>query len=133
MSRRPEKRRLMGSLLCIVALLLGTMASAAASPGVDAAVSPAASSPGHAPVPVFSGAYGVSSPSTAYCIAVGAYNANDVVTVLTELWNGSAWSVIPSPNPPTATSSVLNAVSCTSPSYCLAVGSSTDSSSTPWG
>jgi hypothetical protein len=125
--------RLIGLLLGVVAVLLGVVPIACAAPAVASAVHPAASSPGHAPVPVFSGAYGLSCPRTDYCVAVGAYNANDVVRVLAELWNGSAWSVIPSPHPKNAESSVLNAVSCTSASHCVAVGSYTDANSMSWG
>ncbi len=41
---------------------------------------------------------------------------------LAETWNGTSWSVEPSSNPPGATSSYLNSVSCSSPSSCTAVG-----------
>ncbi len=54
---------------------------------------------------------GVSCTSSTFCAAVGTVN---------EVWNGSAWSVVPSP----AAGSQYNRVSCTSPSACMAVGSS---------
>jgi hypothetical protein len=41
---------------------------------------------------------------------------------LAEVWNGSVWTVRAPPAPPTGFRS-LNAVSCTSPSACTAVGS----------
>jgi hypothetical protein len=122
-SKRPVRSRvLVATALSAAALSLGVI-----SP-LTAAANPAASSPGHSAVPVFSSADGVSCPRASYCVAVGAYNANDVVRVLTEVWNGSSWSVIPSPKPHHAVSSVLTAVSCSSASHCVAVGSYTDSS-----
>ncbi len=95
-------------------------------------VSSAAASPGHSPIPVFSAVYGVSCVRATYCLAVGGYNTNDVVHALTESWNGTAWRVLPTPGPSTASSSVLNAISCTSASQCIAVGSYTDSSEVNW-
>jgi hypothetical protein len=44
-------------------------------------------------------------------------------TTLTEHWNGSAWSVVDSPDDPNAQYSDLNGVSCTSTSQCWAIGS----------
>jgi hypothetical protein len=45
---------------------------------------------------------------------------------LIEHWNGSAWSIVNSPNPPVGFNT-LSAVSCTSRSDCMAVGASGDS------
>ena len=42
---------------------------------------------------------------------------------LAELWNGSAWKALPTPNPSGGHGSVLTAVSCESASACTAVGS----------
>jgi hypothetical protein len=92
----------------------------------------AARSPGHGPVPVFSAAYGVSCTGPAFCVAVGGYNANDVVHVLTEVWRGAGWAVVPSPDPAGAVQSQLNGVSCMTPARCYAVGSYTDSNSLSW-
>ena len=39
-----------------------------------------------------------------------------------EHWNGSEWQVVPMPTPPGATTTTPEAISCSSPSYCLAVG-----------
>ena len=44
----------------------------------------------------------------------------DVVATVAESWDGTAWSVVPTPN--IGNSSELYGVSCSSPSSCLAVG-----------
>jgi hypothetical protein len=69
---------------------------------------------------------GVSCSSPSACIAVGSYRnqAHDELT-LAEHWDGTSWSILPTPNPATGSPQsliVLQAVSCTSPSACTAVG-----------
>jgi hypothetical protein len=66
---------------------------------------------------------GVSCPADRFCLGVGWYIPSDgIKRPLAERWDGSAWHVmfplVPSPAP----ASVLQAVSCVSPSSCLAVG-----------
>ena len=57
------------------------------------------------------------------CTAVGDYFYDqDSLRNLVEHWNGSKWKIVPVPNPSGATSSGLNSVSCTSTSWCMAVG-----------
>jgi hypothetical protein len=51
-----------------------------------------------------------------------------ICTVLPAAANARTWSVVLTPNPSGATSSSLVSVSCSWPSACMAVGSSTDSS-----
>lgn len=111
----------------LVAAALGVTVVALGAPP-----SGAARSPGHSPVPTFSAAYGVSCTGPAFCAAVGGYNANDVVHVLTEIWRGSGWTVLPSPDPTGSVQSQLDAVSCVSPTRCMAVGGYTDSSFGNW-
>jgi hypothetical protein len=70
---------------------------------------------------------GVSCTSATACTAVGSYlvNGGGYFTLI-ESWNGSTWSIVPSPNPTGASALIgpnLNAVSCTSASACVAVGS----------
>ena len=66
--------------------------------------------------------YGVSClSSTPTCTAVGYSTTGSTVQTLVERWNGSSWSIIPSPNPDTILSSLLG-VSCTSTTFCMAVG-----------
>jgi hypothetical protein len=67
---------------------------------------------------------GVSCVSTKSCEAVGWLdNGLDASPQqsLAESWNGSTWSVVPSVSPSTD-SDLLNSVSCTSATHCVAVG-----------
>jgi hypothetical protein len=66
---------------------------------------------------------GVSCVSTTSCSAVGYYDTSmGVSQTLVESWNGTSWSVVPSPNNGTSNNE-LNGVSCVSVSSCKAVGS----------
>jgi hypothetical protein len=67
---------------------------------------------------------GVSCSSPTSCEAVGNYFISDSVDVtLSEAWNGTAWQVQSTPNPPDAVTSALWSVSCTSETSCSAAGS----------
>jgi hypothetical protein len=76
---------------------------------------------------------GVSCTSASSCTATGLYSAGATQTApgteatLAEHWNGSSWSVQPTPKVPapsggTIVASELDGVSCTSASACTAVG-----------
>jgi hypothetical protein len=82
------------------------------------------------PNPPGSGLYAVSCPSPTSCFAVGGYFIADGfdsrgATLVLE-WDGSAWSQVPTPdqvpNPSGVTENILADVSCTSSTYCVAVG-----------
>jgi hypothetical protein len=64
------------------------------------------------------------------CTAVGSYVVGGVRKTLAERYNGTTWTVQTTPNPATATSAQLNAVSCIGTSNCSAVGSYVDATST---
>jgi len=67
---------------------------------------------------------GVSCPSRSSCLAVGGHgnpNASVPPGTLAERWNGRGWRIQPTPSP-RGGGWFLNAVSCTSPSACTAVG-----------
>jgi hypothetical protein len=68
---------------------------------------------------------GISCVSASDCVAVGYHYYATPVKTLVESWNGTAWSVVPSPNAPVhhLLSSTLTSVSCTSATSCIAVGS----------
>lgn len=75
---------------------------------------------------------GVSCPTANFCVAVGSASVPDLgwAVTLTEIWDGSAWHVVPSPNlpagllgPGNAGGGILLGVSCASPDACVAVGS----------
>ncbi len=75
--------------------------------------------------------YGVSCTSPTDCVAVGQYSDGGedlIVQTLVESWDGSAWSVVPSPSEPGSNNSNLYAISCTNANSCMAVGSYVDSS-----
>jgi hypothetical protein len=65
----------------------------------------------------------VSCTSTASCTAVGNYTSDSGQVTLAEYWDGSTWTVQPTPNPAPAGLNILFGVSCTSATSCIAVGS----------
>ena len=77
---------------------------------------------------------GISCVKTTSCFAVGTTTVptgssfpSSVQLALLEQWNGTAWSVVPSPHLPTSTTtSGLAGISCASVSMCFAVGSFTN-------
>lgn len=70
----------------------------------------------------------VSCPTSTSCAAVGSFvNGSGATVTLAEEWNGSAWSLVPSPNRSGATGSELHGVSCASASSCVGVGDSFNS------
>ena len=64
----------------------------------------------------------VSCPIATACTAVGHYFTGASFLTLIEQWNGSGWSVAPSPNVSMKKTNYLTGVSCLSPSTCTAVG-----------
>jgi hypothetical protein len=83
------------------------------------------------PTPASTGAraallFGVSCPSVRSCVAVGSVTARSGITVpLVERWNGSRWSIEPTPTRAVARRarvSYLAGVSCSSTRACVAVG-----------
>jgi hypothetical protein len=78
---------------------------------------------------------GVSCTSASDCTAVGDYSYNYTETgglpggtayVLVERWNGTTWSIEPTPNATASGGSGLSGVSCSSPTACTAVGGSSN-------
>jgi len=73
---------------------------------------------------------GVSCTAAASCAAVGEYQVNPTANdpkALAEAWNGSSWRLRHAVEPAGAIDNSLSSVSCTSASFCEAVGSHTDS------
>jgi len=105
--------------LAIVPLLILTGTAAYALPTWSVVPSPNS----QLPTGVLSG---VSCAASNACTAVGFYpftlnGYNDPAT-LAESWNGTTWSVVPTPNPAQSNSSSLSSVSCTTADACIAVG-----------
>jgi hypothetical protein len=71
--------------------------------------------------------YGVSCPTTTSCIAVGEYSTGTGYKSLVERWNGTAWSIVTTPNPAGSLYPYLFGVSCSSSTSCFAVGQYTTS------
>jgi hypothetical protein len=67
--------------------------------------------------------WSVSCASTSMCTAVGEYtNSSNVISTLSEVFNGSKWEVKPTYTPSGAERSKLYGVSCGSVEACVAVG-----------
>ncbi|HTJ76387.1 MAG TPA: hypothetical protein VL337_13595 [Acidimicrobiales bacterium] len=65
----------------------------------------------------------VSCTAADSCTAVGTWtdwSGNDYT--LAERWDGRAWAIQPTPNPPDSSAGTLTGVSCSSASACMAVG-----------
>lgn len=74
---------------------------------------------------------GVSCPSPSSCMAVGWYETRSGnERTLAEHWNGERWMIVSTADRP-GRSSVLEAVSCSSTSSCIAVGESEPTFSGP--
>jgi len=82
----------------------------------------------HTPNPPTSGSnillQGVSCTSASACTAVGGSSTMTPGATLAERWNGTTWSIQPTPNPTGAQGSGLGGVSCASATTCTAVGGS---------
>jgi hypothetical protein len=67
---------------------------------------------------------GVSCVSSTNCTAVGGttYSNGGPYFTLIEHWNGSAWTIVPSPSPSVGSQNALTAVSCKT-TFCVATGS----------
>jgi hypothetical protein len=64
----------------------------------------------------------VSCTSATTCMAVGYSYSGEIAKTLTESWNGSRWTVLPSPNLASVGGNELSGVSCVSATACTAVG-----------
>jgi hypothetical protein len=72
--------------------------------------------------------YAVACPSLTHCVAVGTANNRGKYLTLVEVWNGSHWTVQPSPNPAGSSDSELYAMACPSLTHCVAVGTANNRS-----
>jgi len=80
--------------------------------------------PPNMPVSLLSGVY---CTTTTDCFAVGSAFVStadsSAQSTLIEHWDGVSWTIVPSPNQPSAFDSQLAGVACPSPTTCYAVGS----------
>jgi hypothetical protein len=76
--------------------------------------------------------FGVSCVSASDCMVVGVYSPMaETQYSLAESWNGTDWTITPTPPAPGALASFLTGVSCTSDGDCMTVGSYSASSAGP--
>jgi hypothetical protein len=72
---------------------------------------------------------GIACASSSSCAAVGlSFTSASTYQTLVESWNGSAWSIVASPDQGSG-SNLLSSVACTSSTSCTAVGASTSGGS----
>src|SRR5207253_5039876 len=64
---------------------------------------------------------GVACVSASDCWAAGRYNAGNFYQTLVDHWDGTSWTIVPSPSS-AVQDSLFNAVGCASTSECWAVG-----------
>lgn len=120
-------------LVITIVLTLGSLLLIVASPGI----APAGSTATKAPFRIIniaekSSFAGISCFSGDDCVSVGS-SSGAVLRTYVQGWNGSQWLAIPSANEDIQAgySSELNSVSCTSPSFCMAVGTFIESFDPP--
>ena len=65
---------------------------------------------------------GVSCTSSRTCMAVGYFIADRGAGTVAESWNGTSWTIRPTPHPRSDIDASLASVSCTSAGSCTAVG-----------
>jgi hypothetical protein len=82
--------------------------------------------PGNTAPSVAPSLLGVSCPTAGFCAAVGEYQSGPTQVSMAETWNGLQWTWQPFPVPDDSSGAELTAVSCTSPSFCEAVGTYLD-------
>ncbi len=111
--------------LAVVAAMLLIPAVAGAASGAAWTTQPTVGAEGR----LDSGLTGVSCASASFCMAVGAAENQPVaegaltdIESFAERWTGIAWTAAAPSGSPGA-SPTLYAISCTSPSFCIAVGS----------
>jgi hypothetical protein len=72
---------------------------------------------------LFATLYGVSCPSRSFCEAVGYGGVEDQApSTVAEVWTGTGWKYQSTPQPANGTEVLFAGVSCTSSTFCEAVG-----------
>lgn len=77
-----------------------------------------------------SGFSAVSCTSPKACIAAGNNESSGTGLTLAERWNGTSWTIQPTPNPAGTASAFFSGVSCPSAQACTAVGTDIGSTTT---
>jgi probable HAF family extracellular repeat protein len=92
--------------------------------GVSWSIATSANTPSTAYGNTYNFLQGITCTSRSNCWAVGYYiaNSNSTNQTLIEHWDGSSWSIAPSPNTSTIQGNYLSSVTCVSDSDCWAAG-----------
>ena len=70
----------------------------------------------------------VSCVAASTCVSVGSFGpSGSPLKTLVEQWDGTSWSIVPSPDESPDESDALNGVSCTASSACTATGIASNS------
>ena len=121
-------------VMTVAVVLAGLTVTGAPSAGVTSSASYARWS--ISPSPNVPGAdstlWSTSCVGSSFCMAVGNSDTNRVLSPLAELWNGSAWLVLSPPTPSGSSSDFFSAVSCTSETFCMVLGSADTDYSETW-
>jgi hypothetical protein len=89
-------------------------------------------SPSLFPSPAGAAFNGVACPSAADCLVVGNRQTSaDAAHVMAEAWDGKSWKTMSAPSPKGALWSVLESLTCSSATRCLALGDADNSTKGP--
>ena len=89
-------------------------------------------SPSLFPSPAGAAFNGVACPSAADCLVVGNRQTSaDAAHVMAETWDGKSWKTMSAPSPKGALWSVLESLTCSSATRCLALGDADNSTKGP--
>ena len=122
MGGRARWARRAGRVASVVAVCLMASTVTAGATSIWSVV--AIANPGGSNLSFLSGVSCKGAHKNTNCVAVGSYVSKQGKSrALIEHWAGKKWAMDPSPVTASALSSVLNAVSCTSATSCVAVGS----------
>src|SRR5438477_4110884 len=125
-------RRSSVSIAVVAAIVVSDLAFGLSGGGLQAALAanvPPAWTIVPSPAPSNHLLNAVSCVSASHCFAAGATFDGGMTDTLIEGWDGSGWSVVPSPskNPAGGGGSMLRDLSCASPTSCVTVGCFTES------
>ena len=120
-------KRVLGAVAAVVLLIIG-LAFVATPAGAAVDTVTAVPSPNNG-VGLLNQLNDTACTSPTNCVAVGLWDTGVSNETLIEVWNGSAWSIVPGPSVIGSQGNVLNSVSCVSSNFCVAVGDFSNGSS----
>lgn len=113
--KRVDMKRIAASVIgVVIGMVIATASPASAAPSWRVVAPVAGAQYGHLA--------SVSCATAASCFAVGVADTPTTTNRLTERWNGTKWTALTTPSPPTAVASQFTSVHCRTSSSCVAVG-----------